>query len=122
MNTHLSQPQAEHFAARIVRIAVICASVLAVSGGIFYFFHFGSTIPSYEKFLGEPAYLTTIHGVIGGALHADFRAVMQLGVIVLLLIPLCRVTVFFGTFLLQHDWLYSIFSLVVLSILLFALL
>jgi uncharacterized membrane protein len=122
MNTHFTQAQAERFAARIVRIAVICAAVLAISGGIFYFFHFGGTIPHYEKFTGEPAHLTTIHGVIGAAMHFNFRAVMQFGVIILLLIPLCRVAVFLGTFIMQRDWLYSIITFIVLSILLYALL
>jgi len=122
MNHPITQQQAEHFAAHIVRITAICAVILAISGGIFYFFHFGGTIPHYEKFAGEPAHLTTIHGVIGTALHFDFRAVMQLGVIILLLIPLCRVAVFFGTFIMQNDWLYSIITLIVLSILLYALL
>jgi uncharacterized membrane protein len=122
MNTQITQPQAERFAACIVRIAVICSVILALSGGIFYFFHFGGTLPHYEKFTGEPAHLTTIRGVIAAACHFDFRAVMQLGVIILLLIPLCRVAVFLGTFIMQHDWLYSAVTLIVLSILLYALL
>ena len=122
MNHHITQQQAERFAARLVRIAAIAAVVLSLSGGIFYFFHYGCTIPHYEKFIGEPAHLTTVHGVVWSALHFDFRAVMQLGVIILLLIPVCRVAVFFGTFIMQHDWLYSIITLIVLSILLYALL
>ena len=122
MNQLITQSQAERFAARMVRIAVICASVLAISGGIFYFFHFGGTIPHYKNFTGEPAYLTTIHGVISAAMHFNFRAVMQLGVILLLLIPLCRVAVFLGTFIMLHDLLYSIITIIVFIILLYAML
>jgi len=48
--------------------------------------------------------------------------VIQLGILVLIAVPIFRVAVSIVAFLLKRDWLYTVVTCVVLMVLLFALL
>lgn len=41
----------------ILRVGVVVAAVVVLSGGVRYLVQHGSTIPDYRVFHGEPAYL-----------------------------------------------------------------
>ena len=112
----------EHIIGSLLRIGAIAAACIVGVGGVFYLVrHFG-TVPRYALFEAEPAFLVNVAGIVTGAVSLRSEAIIQLGLLVLIAVPIVRVSVSIVAFLLKRDWLYSLVTLLVLVILLFGLL
>ena len=105
-----------------LRTGVTLACAIALVGGIIYIVQHGSEpMPDYSHFSydalppGFEAY-TTLNGILAGVRSFTATGWIQLGVLVLLLTPILRVTLSLVDFLRQHDWLYAAITAVVLSI------
>lgn len=79
-------------------------------------------VPPYGVFHGEPAYLRTLPGIARSALALNPRAVIQLGLLLLIATPIARVLFCAAAFWKQGDKAYVAFTLIVLMILLYSLL
>src|SRR5262245_54551620 len=101
---------------RILRTGVLVASGLVLAGGALYLVRHGSGLPPYRGFQGEPRELVTATGIVRDALAGSARAVIQLGVLVLLATPVARVAFSVLAFALQRDRLYVGVTLVVLAV------
>jgi uncharacterized membrane protein len=106
----------------LLRTGVIVAAVTALAGGVLYLGAHGAEVPHYGRFHGEPAFLRQIPDLIGAVLWGDSTALIQLGLLLLIAVPIVRVTVSFLAFALERDWLYVVVTALVLAILLFSLL
>ena len=118
----LSDKKVELFIGMFLRVGVITAACVVVIGGILYLPSMGGQNPHFAVWNGEPLQLRSIGGVVTAALSLRGDAVIQLGILLLIAIPILRVAVSLFAFLLQRDWLYCVVTFLVLGILLFSLL
>jgi len=107
----------------LLRVGVLLAAFVVAVGAAIHLSAFATTAPDYAKFsLNRERGLTTIPGVIAGAIKLDGRSVMQFGLLLLIATPIARVMFSLIAFLHEKDWLYSFFTFIVLSALGFSLL
>jgi uncharacterized membrane protein len=106
----------------LLRLGVGIAALIVSAGGIFYLSRQAGATPRYGSFLGEPGFLEHAGQVIRAAASLRSDAIIQLGLLVLIAVPVFRVAVSIVAFLVKRDWLYSLVTLLVLAVLLFALL
>jgi uncharacterized membrane protein len=114
--------QVERCIGTLLRTGVIAAAVVVLVGGIFYLARHGGDAPHYRSFQGEPAFLEHVDGVLREALGLRSEAVIQLGLLLLIAVPIVRVAVSVIAYLLERDWLYVGVTALVLAILAFSLL
>jgi len=117
-----SDHQVESFIGNLLRTGVIVAACIVVMGGVFYLSRRSGTVPHYGVFQGEPDFLERVGKVVQAALSLRGEAIIQLGVLVLIAVPIMRVAVSVIAFLLKRDLLYCAVTILVLAVLLFSLL
>lgn len=113
---------AERLIGRLLQIGVILAAVLVLTGGIKLEIERGSTTPNYGVFRGTEASLQGIVSIVRDASAGEARAIVQLGLIVLIATPIARVAFMLLVFVLQRDRLYVGLTAVVLLLLLYGFL
>lgn len=111
----------EVFIGNLLRVCVIATVIVVVTGAVLYMPSAYSLYPSYHKFIGEPAAFRSVGGIIGAAFSGDGKAIVQAGMLLLILTPILRVAVSVVAFLYEKDYMYVTLTLVVLGILLFSL-
>jgi len=116
-----SDEQVEHFVGNLLRYGVMTAAIVAFAGGIFYLLRHGGDVVAYHDFTGEPASLTSVTGVISSALALNPRAVIQLGLLLLIATPVARVAFSLVAFIRQRDRTYIVITTIVLALLLYSL-
>lgn len=104
----------------MIRALMVISVILVITGGIVYIVHTGSRQNPYHAFIGEPSSLRSIYAVIKNALKGDFKAIIQLGILLLLVNPLARVAGYLKAFFHLRDWLYIIITIIVLGVLLYS--
>ena len=115
----------EQIIGNLLRAGVLLAAGVLLIGAVMYLAHHGMQRPeSYyfqKKFQPPPRPLRTVAGVIGQAFHGSARGIMQLGLLLLIATPIARVMFSVYAFAREHDRMYVVMTLIVLSILLFSL-
>jgi uncharacterized membrane protein len=105
----------------LLRGGVLLSAAVVLAGGIAYLVRFGNDRADERTFHGEPAYLRSPLGVIRAAAALDARALIQLGLLLLIATPVARVLFTVFAFARQRDWTYVVITLIVLSLLLYSL-
>jgi uncharacterized membrane protein len=106
----------------VLRGGVLVAAAVTLLGAIVLLLQHGSTPADYHLFEGAHSELRGIGGIVAGALRLNSKAVVQLGIILLLATPVVRVLLSLLAFILQRDRLYTAITSLVLAILLYSLL
>src|SRR5271167_4920552 len=106
----------------LLRTGVILAAAVVLFGAVVYLAHHGLDAVNYRTFHGDPEFLRTLTGIVRGALHLDGRAIIQLGLLLLIATPVARVAFSAVAFAIERDYLYVWITLFVLGILLYSLL
>lgn len=106
---------------QILRIGVAFAIVTIFFGGILFFFQDGSLPAAFERFKGEPNYLSSIPAMIEAVVKWNSLAIIQLGIFFLILTPIVRVATCIALFAHEKDSLYIVLSSLVFLILLYSL-
>ncbi|WP_374165166.1 DUF1634 domain-containing protein [Arcticibacter sp. MXS-1] len=101
---------------KLLRTGVFTASAVALFGGLIYLFRHGGELPDYHEFKGAPENLRHLPGIFTGVGAFSGRAIIQLGVVILLATPILRVAFSAVGFLLEKDLLYVFITLLVLAI------
>lgn len=113
--------QAEQTIGILLRTGVILAAAIVLVGGAIFLVRYGSSVPQYRIFYGEPPELTHVFGIFGQLKGIHSRAIIQLGLLVLIATPVARVAFSVWAFARQRDWVYVMVTLIVLGLLLFSL-
>jgi uncharacterized membrane protein len=113
--------QVELVIGRLLQCGVLAAAIVVVIGGILLLAQYGHLPATFRQFNGEDAALRSVGGVIRAALSGDSRAIVQLGLVLLIATPTARVALTLGAFIIQRDRLYILTTSIVLSLLLYGL-
>lgn len=111
----------EQFIGRLLQVGVALATVTVLIGGVMLLAHQGRTTPDYRAFRGTDGALQSIGSIVHGLRTADARAIVQLGLLLLIATPVFRVAFMLGAFAAKRDRLYVVLSAVVLLLLLVGL-
>jgi uncharacterized membrane protein len=106
----------------LLRYGVLLSAAVVAIGGVVYLFRHGGEVADYRKFGdGTPPDLRSPKMVTIAAAHGGGRALVQVGLLLLIATPVARVAFSAVAFARQRDWTYVAMTLFVLVVLLFSL-
>lgn len=111
----------EQVIGRLLQAGVVIASIVVVIGGAMVLARHGAERPSFSVFRGESSQLRSIGATLRGVLTGDPRAIVQLGLVLLIATPVARVALTLAAFAAQRDRLYVAITGVVLVLLMVGL-
>ena len=114
--------QIENIVGNLLRIGVTISATVVLVGALIYLFRHGHEAAHYGVFRGEPSEYKSFNGILKGVFALSGRAFIQLGLLLLIATPVARVAFSVWGFAAEKDKLYVVFTLIVLSILLYSLL
>jgi uncharacterized membrane protein len=107
--------------ANLLRTGVLTSAAVVLGGGILYVLRHGAEQPAYHAFHGEPLEYRSVEAILHGAFSGSARAIIQLGLLLLIATPVARVAISIAGFALEKDRTYVWITCLVLAILLFSL-
>ena len=111
----------EQVIGRLLQAGVILASIVVIFGATLLLVRHGAEATTFSVFRGGSSQLRSVRAVIVGALHGDPRAIVQLGLVLLIATPVARVALTLAAFAAQRDRLYVAMTALVLVLLLVGL-
>jgi uncharacterized membrane protein len=105
----------------LLRAGVLLSGIIIFAGGILYVIRYGHTPVHYGQFDPNRAELRSVVPVIKGAFRLDARAIIQLGLLLLIATPVARVLFSIVAFAMERDATYVWITIIVLAILMFSL-
>jgi len=99
---------------------VLVAALVVLAGAAGFLWQHGHEAPNYRVFHGVPEQYRSTRGVIRAARSWDYRAIIQLGLLLLIATPIARVAISIAGFALQRDGTYVTLTAIVLVILLYS--
>ena len=105
----------------ILRIAVIISAIFVLAGAVIYLTRHGQEMPNYGVFSGVPKNLSSLREITESAWNIRSVGIIQLGLLILIFTPVARVAFSVIAFLLERDYMYVIFTLIVLTVLLLSI-
>ena len=105
----------------LLRTGVILAAAVVLFGGVLYLVRHGHEIPDYRTFHGEPESMKSPKDIVHGAFGMSARAIIQMGLLLLIATPVARVAFSAVAFAIEHDYMYVVITLIVLAILSYSL-
>jgi uncharacterized membrane protein len=117
----ISDKQVETSIAFLLRAGVLLAGTVVLIGGILYLAQRGGMHADYHVFRGEPADLEKPLLTVRAAFSGTPEAIIELGVLLLILTPISRVVFSVVAFARERDHMYVVMTLIVLAVLLYSL-
>ena len=120
ISTHLIQDRdVEKIVGKLLRFGVITASLVVLLGGLLFLVQHGAqSRPDYHIFKGEENDFITFDGIFKGLFTFKPMAIIQFGVLLLIITPILRIIFSLFAFILEKDKLYVVITLIVLAIIL----
>jgi uncharacterized membrane protein len=105
----------------LLRAGVLLSAGVIFLGGILYLVRNGHAIVAYHTFHGDLSSLRSFSGIARGVAQLSGRAIVQLGLLLLIATPVARVIFSAFAFAFERDYRYVVFTLIVLAILLYSI-
>jgi uncharacterized membrane protein len=105
----------------LLRAGVILAAGVVSIGGVVFLLRHGQSNPDYHAFRSEPPSFRLVSGILRGVGGFSGRAIIQLGLLILIATPVARVAFSIYVFLRERDRLYVAATLLVFLLLLYSL-
>jgi uncharacterized membrane protein len=102
---------------QLLRAGVLLAAVTVLAGGLLYLVSHHADRVNYRTFVADAQDMRTYPGILQSAAHGQSAAIIQIGLLLLILTPVARVAIALAGFFLERDRLYVVVSLIVLVIL-----
>lgn len=112
----------EIFIGRTLQAGVLLAALFGLIGGALFLARHGEERPDYHVFRGEESYLRAPAAIVHFAFAGDPRALIMLGLLVLIATPIVRVLLSLAIFAMERDPVYITVTLIVLAVLTWSLL
>ncbi len=119
--TRWSDQRLEVIISVLLRTGVLISAAVVLLGGICFLSRHGQEQPEYHVFHGTPAIYRSVSGVIHAAGPSNCPAIIQLGLLLLILTPVARVAFSLVGFALERDRTYIALTAIVLVILIYSL-
>jgi uncharacterized membrane protein len=117
----VDEQRVEQIIGTLLRAGVMLAAVVITAGGTVYLWRHSQEYPDYATFHGIPDELKHPGSIWRGVLDGRARALIQLGLLLLIATPVSRVAFSVFAFERQRDWTYVGITLVVLAVLVYSL-
>jgi uncharacterized membrane protein len=118
----MTDERAEAILAQLLRVGVILSALVVLAGGLMYLAQRGrDPARAMHEWHSEPSEMRSLGGIARAAARGDSTSIIQLGLILLIATPIARVIASVWVFALKRDYLYVIFTLIVLGVLLYSL-
>ena len=111
----------ERIMGTLLQSGVIFSGLVVLAGGILYIRSYGHVPVNYDTFAPARASLPSLTAVAESALHGDGRAIIQIGLLLLIATPVARVFFSIIAFALEKDRLYVVITVIVFLILIYSL-
>ena len=106
----------------LLRTGVTLAAAIVSAGAAIYLIRHGLEPVNYRAFRGEPNDLRHLRGIVHQTFGLHGRGIIQLGLVFLIATPVARVAFAAFAFAMERDRMYVVFTLIVLSVLMYSLL
>jgi uncharacterized membrane protein len=116
-----TQARMERRIGMILRTGVSLAAAIILLGGLQFLARHGGDPADHRTFRSEPGEPRGILAIVRDTLHPSGRALIQLGVLLLVATPVARVVFSLAAFAAQRDTKFLVITGVVLGILAFGL-
>jgi len=110
----------EQLLGNLLRVGVIIASSIVMIGAVLFLFHHGLNYPDYHEFKFDPFSITNVGILFSQVVAFKSVAIIKLGVLLLIATPVLRVMFSVVAFLYEKDFMYVVFTLIVLAVLVFS--
>lgn len=117
----MNDQRLEIIVANLLRAGVLLAATVVMIGGIGYLARHGQEVPDYRVFHGAAEKYRSIGPMAAAAAQMDWRAVIQLGLMILIATPVARVAFSLVAFGEERDRTYVAITAIVLAILIYSL-
>lgn len=107
---------------KLLRAGVSIAAAVVLAGGIWFLAKYSGEPPHYSRFAYDPASSRKIPAVLRAVFTGQSRALIQLGLMLLIATPVARVLFSLILFARIRDFKYCVITTIVLGILLWSLL
>ncbi len=107
---------------KVLRWGVLLSMAVVIFGGGVYLYRHGLSILDYSTFKGQPDLTSNFIAIIHGVLTFRGRAIIQLGILLLIATPIIRVAYSAIGFITEKDYLYTGIALLVLAIIMASML
>ena len=111
----------ESIISQLLRAGVLLAAATVLAGGVLYLARHHAETARFHTFVVGGSNIRSLSGIVRAAARGDSVAIMQIGLLLLILTPIARVALAVVGFFLERDRLYTAVSLIVLFILMFSL-
>ncbi|HET6577218.1 MAG TPA: DUF1634 domain-containing protein [Gemmatimonadales bacterium] len=116
-----TEHEVELLLGRLLQVGVALAAAVVLAGGAMYLVRHGGARPHYGTFVGEPEELRSVTGILHAVAAMRGRAIIQLGLLLLIATPVARVAFSLVAFLRERDRAYVLITSFVLALLLVSL-
>jgi uncharacterized membrane protein len=116
-----SEHALEQIIGRVLQIGVLFSAAVVVAGAIGLIAGHGREVADFHTFRGAASPLRDLGAIVRAAAQGDSRAIVQLGLVLLIATPVARVALTLVAFLIRRDRLYVWLSAVVLALLVYGL-
>ena len=121
MSPAWSDRDVQRFIGRTLQLGVLLAAAVVLIGAIAVLVQHGDAPADYRVFLPGPESLRSVTGILRAALALDSRAMVQLGLLLLIATPVARVILTLVAFVVQRDRVYVVATAIVLALLIYGL-
>jgi uncharacterized membrane protein len=101
----------------VLRWITVVAGVVILVGGVLLLLRHGNAPTAFHTFMGEPDSLRSVPQIAMGALQGHALAIVQLGILLLIITPVLRVLFVGIGYLIERDWMYVTVAGIVLAVL-----
>ena len=105
----------------LLRAGVLGSATLVALGGALYLMQHGNEPSDHHQISGCAPELRGFGGILQVCIREQGPALIQLGLVLLILTPVARVAFLVAAFTLERDWTYVAITLIVLAILIYSL-
>lgn len=105
----------------LLRTGVLLAAAVVLLGGTCFLYKHGAEQPEYHVFHATNPPYRSVSGVLHAAGPSNCQAIIQIGILLLILTPIARVAFSLAGFSLEHDRTYMVLTTIVLLILIYSL-
>ena len=118
----LDDARMEAIMGRLLQVGVLLAASVVLVGGVMYAIAHAGEGSNFRVFTAKPVELRHPAALLSGIARGDSLAIIELGILLLVATPICRVIFAVIAFAIERDRLYVAISLTVLAVLLFGML